>query len=111
MKQRPGADCGQKQDPGDGSSLSEGLTPRGPLQKPGFLKGVSDGTAGAALPALEGGRGDYAGDLGVVRASVPVTGIAGVIVEMAACGIWFVSGAGISEQGVGDGELVLPGMG
>lgn len=63
------------------------------------------------MPAVEGVGDGCAGAIGVVRASVAGTGVAGVIVGMAACGVCVVSARGAEEQSVGDSELVLPGKG
>ena len=73
---------------------------------------VSDVPVGAASPAIEGIGSGFASCIGIFRASVSSAGFGGVISGgMAACGVWVVSGAGLSEQGASDTELIFPWMG
>ena len=63
------------------------------------------------MPVVEDVRDGCANDIGVILASAACAGFGGVISGMAACGVCVVSGAGLPEQGVGEAEFVLPGMG
>ena len=72
---------------------------------------ASDGSVGAAVPAVEDVRDGCADDIGVIRTSVAgtVPEYGGFSGGMASCGVRVVSGEGVLKQGVGEAEFVLPG--
>lgn len=96
------------------SVCDQGVTlavrPTGWLQKrrkPGLFTRASDSAVGTVVQAVAGVRDGGAGAIGVVGASAPGAGVASVISRMAACGVSIMSGGGVSEQGVGEPELIL----